>query len=264
MSAKVDKVVRALPLATKGMVFDEGRYESRFWDYFAPLAFSSDPEKNIDASMTKALINELAPNRYAEMKGKWPVLRARFRDGLAKAKALAVRWGVPSQHEPGFLMNVRYEDLQGMGLTPLIQAMTEGTVIGTKRATGVTPLNGIGMGWLEIAATLASSLIEVGGSVYTARLQKDLQEKQLEYDAALKAAEAKKEEEARKKAEAEAAAQAAAAAKARAEAAAAGAPIPGTPEYKAAQEEKAWPSWLTFALIGALGIGGFFVLRKVA
>lgn len=262
MSEKVERAVRALPLATKGMVFDEGRHDPRFWRYFAPLAFSGNPEKNIDASMTKALINEIAPHRFPETRGKWPVLRARFREGVAQAKAMAKRWGVPSQHEPGFLVDIDYHDLEGMGITPLVQAITEGTVLGTKRATGVVPLNGIGMGWVDIASTLASSLISVGGSVYTARLQKDLQEKQLEHEAALAAAEAKKEEEARKRAEAEAAAKAAASAKARAEAAAAGKPLPGTPEFKAAQEEKAWPTWLTFALIGALGIGGFFVLRR--
>lgn len=256
MSAVIDRVVREMPLATKGIILDEWNYDPHFGQYFTPLALSSNPEKNIDAAMTKALINELAPHRYPESKGRWPVLRDRFRDGLARVRQITSRFAVPGPHEPGFLMNYGAEDFAGLGLTPLVTAITEGAALGTKRATGVAPTGASGMGWLDIAATLASSLIAVGGSVYTARLQKKLQESQQKHEQALVAADARREEEARKRAEAEAQA-------ARAAAAAAGKPLPGTPEFKAAEEEKAWPSWLTYALIAALGVGGFFVIRSL-
>jgi len=82
----VAAVVDSLPLLTRVQVLEESDNDPRFMSYFAQLMRTAMPERVVDDVMTRVLINELEPRRFAEMAGRWPMLRAHLRRTIAIAR----------------------------------------------------------------------------------------------------------------------------------------------------------------------------------
>lgn len=174
MSA-IESAVARLPFAVRAQIMDEAAYDKRFWDYLKPLVLAPNPRDAVENEMKRAAINEMEAERFPESRGLWPVMRARFRDAVARVAAVARRQVLPASHEPGYLMGA--DGFEDLGLGPIIESVAEAYSDVVYRRTG--QLSGVSdMAQWEAVAQAVQSLAPTAMQLYQQKLAKAKLEKQ--------------------------------------------------------------------------------------
>ncbi len=79
MGTQLALAVERLPFLTRAQALEDGERNPKFWQYLGSLMVSPDPSAAVDNELKRAAIDALAPGKYPEAGGNWPMFKAKIR-----------------------------------------------------------------------------------------------------------------------------------------------------------------------------------------